>query len=289
MCINKTTVIKYINLKEIILFLIFSCTSPSVFSGNYNSGVHSFIPDTIISAGTAFSGNDSVITLKDSVNPSNTDDSIIANDLPVIQTGNPAALAAGVDSAIIYTIPDGNIVVKGSDTFKPNPKTAYLIATVFPGFGQIYNRQYWKLPLVYSGVVGFIYAITWNNKNYSDYRTAYFDLYDDRRNDPAGEKPESWSRSWQDFLPSTIDPKNYFTSSFQEQLKSGKDFYRRYRDLSIILSVVFYAICVADSYVDAQMFDFDVSPDLSFRVVPEIRPSTMTGSLSFGLNVSMTF
>ena len=179
-----------------------------------------------------------------------------------------------------------------SDTggFKPNPKTAYLIAAVFPGLGQIYNRQYWKLPVVYGGFVGFMYAITWNNKNYQDYRQAYFDIVTDHIQDPTGSNPTGWSQSWQDFLPGTIDPAMYFNNStFQNNLRSGKDFYRRNRDLSIILGVAFYLICVADAYVDAQMFDFDVSPDLSFRITPQIQNSVTGNSKNFGFNICMNF
>ncbi|MDR1814627.1 MAG: DUF5683 domain-containing protein [Tannerella sp.] len=174
--------------------------------------------------------------------------------------------------------------------FKPNPKTAYLIAAVFPGVGQVYNRQYWKLPIVYGGFCGFLYAITWNNKNYSDYRRAYFDIVIDNQNDPTGEHPEDWSQSWQDFVPANVNPANYFRNSmFQNNLKSGKDFYRRNRDLSIILSIAFYLICVADAYVDAQMFDFDVSPDISFRFTPEIRPDPLGHSRYYAVNIGITF
>ncbi|MDR2774444.1 MAG: DUF5683 domain-containing protein [Tannerella sp.] len=200
------------------------------------------------------------------------------------------------DSAIISVITEKNgknLAPKDITTFKPNPKTACLMAAIFPGFGQIYNRQYWKLPIVYGGFVGFIYAITWNNKNLQDYNNAYFDIKRDYAGyikDPAGSNPESWSRNWKDFTNPNRDPASYLTDiNFHNQLKSGKDFYRRYRDLSIILSVAFYLVCIADSYVDAQMFDFDVSPDLSFRVAPEIFPATTCTPRSFGLNVCMTF
>jgi hypothetical protein len=186
-----------------------------------------------------------------------------------------------------------NVANKDATTFKPNPKTAYLMAAIFPGFGQIYNRQYWKLPIVYGGFVGFIYAISWNNKNLQDYSNAYFDIkrdYAEYIKDPASSAPENWSQNWKDFTNPNRDPATYLTdTNFHNQLKSGKDFYRRYRDLSIILSVAFYLICMADSYVDAQMFDFDVSPDLSFRVAPELLPATMCTSRSFGLNVCMIF
>ena len=85
--------------------------------------------------------------------------------------------------------------VKMKLAFKPNPTKAVLFALV-PGLGQIYNRKYWKLPIVYGGLMGCMYAVTWNNKNYKDYSTAYKDImYDAAKN---LENPDAWSKSWQD-------------------------------------------------------------------------------------------
>jgi hypothetical protein len=185
---------------------------------------------------------------------------------------------------------EGLPAIKDTTVFKPNPKTAYLIAAVFPGFGQAYNRQYWKLPIVYGGLVGFMYAITWNNKVYQDYKRAYFDMRTDYQHyseDPDQYGPDTWSTSWQDFFGKSRN--SLLNQNYHTRLQKGRDYYRRYRDLSIILSVAFYAICIADAYVDAQMFDFDVSPDLSFRMTPEFYPSTLAHSRSFGFTVCMTF
>ncbi|MDR0393688.1 MAG: DUF5683 domain-containing protein [Tannerella sp.] len=179
---------------------------------------------------------------------------------------------------------------KDAVAFKPNPKTAYLIAAVFPGFGQAYNRQYWKLPIVYGGLAGFMYAITWNNKVYQDYRKAYFDMrtdYNRYREDPDQYGPDTWSTSWQNYFGKNAN--NLLNQNNHTRLQKGRDYYRRYRDLSIILSIAFYAVCIADAYVDAQMFDFDISPDLSFRIAPEVYPPTLANARSFGLNICMTF
>lgn len=67
-------------------------------------------------------------------------------------------------------------------TWRPNPKRAMWLAIVLPGAGQIYNRKYWKLPIVYGGFVGCIYAMRWNNQMYTDYSQAYLDLMDDDPN-----------------------------------------------------------------------------------------------------------
>jgi hypothetical protein len=169
--------------------------------------------------------------------------------------------------------------------FKPIPQRAVIYSAIFPGLGQVYNRKYWKLPLVYGGFMGFTYAISWNHKNYKDYSDAYYYIVKD---DP--EHPESWDDSWQSFVPAGRDPAEYINdANFKSRLKNGKDFYRRYRDLSIILTVGWYLICMADSYVDAQLFDFDISDDLSMRVEPVFNLQTAYTSRMYGISCSIKF
>lgn len=210
--------------------------------------------------------------------------------------------AEGKAQEVITTAEDtiripANVAIKpwiGTDTvsmshtpasFKPNPKKAVVYSAIFPGLGQIYNRKYWKLPLVYGGFMGFIYAVTWNNKNYRDYSEAYLHIVTDN---PA--KPDTWHSSWQNFVPAGRDPKDYISNAnFRSNLKSGKDYYRRYRDLSIILTVAWYFLCIADSYVDAQLFDFDISSDLSLHLEPVVVPCTNYSPQLYGLNCSIKF
>ena len=174
---------------------------------------------------------------------------------------------------------------KDMGLWRPDPKKALWLSIVLPGAGQIYNRKYWKLPIVYGGFMGFIYAITWNNKNYSDYSEAYLHVMTDDVNTPS-----SWHQSWQNFVPRNRNPKDYITNSnFRSNLKSAKDYYRRYRDLSIILTVAWYFLCMADSYVDAQLFDFDISPDISLHLAPTLAPQTNRNPGLFGLTCSINF
>lgn len=175
------------------------------------------------------------------------------------------------------------------EPFKPNPTKAVIYSAIFPGLGQIYNRAYWKLPIVYGGFMGCIYAITWNNRNYKDYSTAYFDLMNDVKNYP--DSPDKWSNSWQDIAKKMgRDPEQFIkTTSYQDIIKRQKDYFRRYRDLSIIITVGVYAICMIDAYVDAQLFDFDISPDLSMRVEPVVTPKTSFSDRTYGLNCSIKF
>ena len=169
--------------------------------------------------------------------------------------------------------------------FKPNPTKAVLLGLV-PGLGQIYNRKYWKLPIVYGGLMGCMYAITWNNRNYKDYSEAYKDIMYDAATNP--NNPEAWSQTWQ--VLTSLDPSSVINdSNFKDRLKRQKDYYRRYRDLSIIITVGVYALTLVDAYVDAQLFDFDISPDLSMRVEPVVTPKTSVTPRSYGLNCCLKF
>ena len=123
--------------------------------------------------------------------------------------------------------------------FKPNPSRSVWLAAVCPGLGQIYNRKFWKLPIVYGGVAGCIYAITWNGKYYKDYITAYKDIAD---TDPN-------TNSHLQVLPYSVDPNSAWAKDF---LNQKQNYYRKYRDLSIIISVAVYALSIVDAFVDAQ-------------------------------------
>ena len=145
-------------------------------------------------------------------------------------------------------------------TWHPNPKRALWLALVLPGAGQIYNRKYWKLPLVYGGFVGCVYAMRWNDQMYHDYSQAYLDISDDDPN----------TQSYNQFLHlgKAITKENMAT--YQNLFKQRKDRYRRWRDLSFFCLLVVYALSVIDAYVDASLSEFDISNNLSLRVEPAI-------------------
>jgi hypothetical protein len=173
--------------------------------------------------------------------------------------------------------------------FKPDPKKALLFSLI-PGGGQIYNRKYWKLPIVYGGLMGCMYAITWNGKNYKDYSKAYFDIMEDYQMVKDNSNYDGpWSESWTIFVPVGEEKQYVSNTSFQDNLKRRKDYFRRYRDLSIIIGVGVYALSIIDAYVDAHLFDFDISQDLSFRWSPEVAPKTRYSDASYGLNCSLKF
>ena len=108
--------------------------------------------------------NDTITSITDSITKE-----IYKTDSAIVN------MTAAKDSAAIKK------VKRNWATWAPNPKRALWLALVLPGAGQIYNRKYWKLPIVYGGFVGCIYAMRWNNQMYRDYSQAYMDLMD---NDP---------------------------------------------------------------------------------------------------------
>ena len=141
--------------------------------------------------------------------------------------------------------------------FKPDPIRALWLGLVIPGAGQIYNRKYWKLPIVYGGFLGCVYALTWNGQMFSDYSKADLDITDSDPNTKSYEKmlPPNYNISGQE-------------SRFQNIFKSKKDTFRRFRDLSIFAFGGVYLLSVIDAYVDAELSTFDLSHDLSFQIQP---------------------
>jgi hypothetical protein len=175
---------------------------------------------------------------------------------------------------------------KGRDwsTWRPNPQRALWLALVIPGGGQIYNRKYWKLPIVYGGFVGCIYALMWNNSMYRDYAQAYLDIMDD---DPG-------TASYNKFLHLGRQITSQNEERYKQIFKSRKDKYRRWRDLSFFVMVGIYAVSVIDAYVDAELSEFDISKDLSLKVRPTVINNNSLSrnplyATSLGVNCSVRF
>ena len=174
-------------------------------------------------------------------------------------------------------------LAKDWSTWTPDPKRALWLALVIPGGGQIYNRKYWKLPLVYGGFMGCIYAMSWNNSMYMDYSQAYLDLSDDN--------PDT--QSYNQFLHLGMEITKENEDHYKDIFKKRKDRFRRWRDLSFFCLVGVYALSVIDAYVDAELSVFDISKDLSLKVEPTIMNNNMSTnpfkSSSVGLQCSLNF
>ncbi len=145
-------------------------------------------------------------------------------------------------------------------SFTPVPKKATLYSIV-PGGGQIYNRDYWKLPLVYAAFGGAMYMIRWNTLRYHDYLTAYLTSYNLDTGQPSGKTEyEVYVRG----------KKTYYTLSL-DNVKRGKDFYRRYRDWGYALIGASFALAAIEANVAAHLKTFDISDDLTFKIEPSFR------------------
>jgi hypothetical protein len=164
---------------------------------------------------------------------------------------------------------------------------ATMLAVSFPGLGQIYNRKYWKVPLVYAGFGGLIYAIGFNTREYNTFMTAYQDFTD---NIP---ETDSYLKLIRGVDPETYDPvlypDSYIPSNaswYKDRMLRQVDYFKKYRDLSYIGIAAWYLITVLDANVDASLYNFDISDNLEVALVP--LPVTFAGQNLLGLNVSLS-
>lgn len=219
-------------------------------------------------------------------------DSAKVRDFVVLDTLNAIQPKAEVVDTVAWmqgeSVIDKNTanIINSKKIFKPNSKSAVLYALI-PGGGQIYNRKYWKLPIVYGGFIGLTYAISWNGKYYGEYKDAYAAIMKENPRDPQNVAV------WKPFLRPGVDVNDLTDSqitSLRSSFKRNRDSYRRYRDLSIIGMVALYALTMIDAYVDAELFDFDISPDLSLRVEPvNIKNSYKLSDSAVGIQCSLRF
>lgn len=183
------------------------------------------------------------------------------------------------DSVMTVVVDEHNpYILAEKKEFNPSPERAVWMSALLPGLGQVYNRRYWKLPIVIGGFMGLGYATSWNNSMLQDYSQAYRDLTD---NDPS-------TKSYMDFFPPNTKEEDLDKSWLTSVMQSRRDFYRRNRDLCIICCVGLYLLCMVDAYVDASLAHFDISPDLAVDWSPAmmINPSR---KISLGLNWALTF
>lgn len=143
------------------------------------------------------------------------------------------------------------------------PRKAILYAAVLPGMGQIYNKKYWKLPIVYGGFFLITSAVIFYNNGYQKYKAELFGLLQ---------------------VPAVQPPSGYN----EEQLRTLTDSYRRQRDFFLILDGMVYLLQLVDAHVDAHLRSFDMNPNLKVSVRPEVRQNYLTGSTS-GFSVTFTF
>ncbi len=147
-----------------------------------------------------------------------------------------------------------------------------MFAAALPGLGQIYNRKFWKVPIVYAGFGALSYAVTINTRSYNTFISAYQDFTDivpetdsyvDMLFDMVSLSPEQYDPV---LFPKSANPST--TSWVSTTLLNGVDYYRKYRDLSYIGIAAWYLLTIIDAHVDASLFDYDITDDLKASVMP---------------------
>ncbi|MFP4018452.1 MAG: DUF5683 domain-containing protein [Bacteroidales bacterium] len=144
-----------------------------------------------------------------------------------------------------------------------SPKKAALLSASFPGLGQIYNKKYWKVPIIYAIEGYFYYRFDYYAGRYNEYASAYADI--------TGGKIEEFENR-----------------SNEEDIKKIRNIYRRNRDLYVILMAGVYLANILDASVDAYLFEFDVGENLGMSVHPTAIPTEMSRPV-FGFQLSFKF
>jgi hypothetical protein len=167
--------------------------------------------------------------------------------LHVLSLINPLSARASADTLVF-----GNILQESPGSgFRPDPAKSAMYSAVLPGLGQIYNRKYWKVPIVYAGFAGLGWYTVFAHEEFVRYRNALdFRL---------------------DGNPDTIDEFAHDARYTNEILTRFKDYYRRQRDRTVLWSVLFYALTIIDATVDAHLFEFDVSEELGIKMAPSFQ------------------
>ena len=162
-----------------------------------------------------------------------------------------------------------------------SPRKAAIRSAIIPGWGQIYNRKYWKVPIVWGalGVTGVIFVN--NLHTYEDLKFSYAAKYKASLPPYDSTKPNlgpyqdstDYKKMKPQYVP--IDP---------EALKAGRNQYRQYIDYAAVFFIIFWGLNVVDAAVDAHLKAFDISPDLSLRIKPHYNPLAKAGGVSFVFN-----
>jgi hypothetical protein len=168
----------------------------------------------------------------------------------------------------------GDAAVNYSTNEVSQVKKATTLSTICPGAGQIYNKSYWRVPIIIGGLASTIYTIDWNNRGYKRFKTAYALRVDYDKN------PDKYPGGAADEF------RGAYSATF---LKNLKDSYRRNRDLCILLTAGVYMLQIIDAHVDAHLQDYDISDDLTMNLEPYFDYLPVGSTPLVGVNMSLKF
>jgi hypothetical protein len=150
-----------------------------------------------------------------------------------------------------------------------SPRKATILSAVLPGLGQAYNKKYWKMPVVYVGIGAFSYLAFGNQAEFTRYKNAYIIRHDGGVDEfTLGDGTQIYN---------------------DQALINSMDKYRKQRDLCLIGALVFYALQIVDANVDANLFDFDISDDLSLKISPSDFNQVYMRTPVIGINCKIKF
>lgn len=183
------------------------------------------------------------------------------------------ATVRGQDSVTV--IREDSLIIQSQDTVqlktyssRYDPRKALLYAAIVPGLGQIYNKKYWKLPLVYGGFIALGYGINFYQEGYIKYKKELF------YNIENGYDADT------DIRPNDV----YSTANYRRIV----DQYKRQRDFMIILMGGMYLLQIVDAHVDAHLKEFDLNPNLQVSIEPMIEQNDLIGRQS-GVSLIIKF
>ncbi|SIS50172.1 hypothetical protein SAMN05421766_102440 [Zobellia uliginosa] len=154
------------------------------------------------------------------------------------------------------------------------PSKAAFYSAVIPGLGQVYNKRYWKVPIVYGAIGAAVYSYTWNNNNYQRFRTAF-----KRRR--AGFTDD-------EFYANPSNPSNVPLLGLDD-LQSQQERFQNQRDLLLLVSIALYALNIVDANVDAHLKQFNIDDDLSFDMQPFLDLDPVTNNPNYGMALIIKF
>lgn len=162
---------------------------------------------------------------------------------------------------------------KDTGVKKHSPKIAATRSALLPGLGQIYNKKYWKLPIVYGALGVTTYIFLDNIKTYKEYRFAY-----NARYKAALPSPNTDSTDY-------FKLENIYKIIQPESIKAARNKFRQYVDYSVLFYILMWGLNVVDATVDAHLKSFDVSPNLSLSIEPGRSQLAGTSGISLVLHI----
>lgn len=167
----------------------------------------------------------------------------------LVKTENPQFIPAHFSSHIKDSL------TNTKKSIEKNSLSAMYKSLILPGWGQISNRQYWKVPVIYAGFAASIYSLDFANKHYQDFRKAYV------------FRTDKDSATIDKYDPSLINGEPKYS---EQQLKIARDYYRRNLEISVMITAGIYILNVIDAYVSSELLKFDMSDDLSIQFLPPV-------------------